>query len=88
MSEQKKLVTRMVAGKEVDVPIEEVWDSICKALRICRLLTCPGGEKYQEARLAFLSERMSDLEGVGFHYVRHPYSINLREVFVPAPTKP
>jgi hypothetical protein len=80
----KKYITRMIGGTEVDVPLDECWDSICKVLRIARMLTCPGGEKHQEARLAFLAERLSDLESYGFHYVRHPMSINLREEFVPA----
>lgn len=81
--QKKPLVTRMVAGKEIEVPLEECWDSICKVLRIARLLTCPGGEKHRDARLAFLAERLADIEALGFHYKRCPYSSNLREEFVP-----
>lgn len=77
-------ITRMQAGKDVDVPIEEVWDSICKVLRIARLLTSPNGEKYQEARLAFLAERLCDIESLSFHYCRRPFSTNIAEQFIPA----
>ena len=88
MAEEKKpLVTRMRAGKEVEIPLEECWDSICKVIRIARLLTSPGGEQYEATRLAFLAERMSDLQDLSFNYKSNPFSINLSECFVPGPRK-
>ncbi len=66
----KPKVTKMVAGKEEEVPIEQVWDSICKVIRLARVLTSrdPEGDKYREARIAFLKERLEDLEMLEFHY--------------------
>lgn len=77
------------AGKMEEVDLDEHWDAICKILRICRLLTSPNHSsrsdyELQTVRLAFLSERMSDLEGVNFFYRRQSYGINLEEMFVPA----
>lgn len=82
MSQPK--ITRMVAGKEVEVPIEEVWDSICKILRLARLVTYPGenGTKHRDTRLAFMSERLNDIENMEFHYRRNAYSSNMKEMFL------
>lgn len=77
-----KIVKRR-GGKEYRVEVDEVWDSLCKILRICRLLTCPGHEEYRDARLAFLAERLTDLEGLEFRYKRHPFGPNIDEEFVP-----
>lgn len=80
------LITRMENGKNVDVPINEAWDSMCKIMRIARMLTNGGDYQRDEhlyARLAFLAERMSDLEGMTFRYRRSPYGANLEDLFVP-----
>lgn len=87
MDKIKPPITRMIQGVEEEVHIDEVWDSICKILRISRLLTCPGGEEYQVTRLGFLAERMNDLENLSFNYKRNPRDINLQERFVPSSIK-
>ena len=62
-------VTKMVAGKDVEVPINEVWDSICKVIRLARLVAAanrPAEEQYLKIRVAFLEERLKDLENRSF----------------------
>jgi hypothetical protein len=76
------LISKMVKGKEEEVDIEECWDSICKILRIARILTCPGGKQYEQTRLAMMCERLQDLEGLNFHYKSHPFGISIPEEFV------
>jgi hypothetical protein len=82
------LVSKKVAGKDVEVPLEECWDSLCRMVRICWLLTCVGGKDSEQIRLAFLRERMNDLEGLHFHYKMHPFDGGTRqEEFVEAHKK-
>ncbi len=63
-------ITKMVAGKKVDVPIESVWNSICKVIRLARLASFRSDEtdylKFHEARISFLKERLDDFDGLTF----------------------
>lgn len=79
-------IQKKVAGKAVEVDLDEVWDSICKILRIARLLTNghdPNNAKYVNSRLAMLAERLCDLEGLSFAYKKNNYFSNIWENFVP-----
>lgn len=60
-------VSKMIEGKRVEVPIDEVWDAICRVIQLAQLLACPAGEQYQVARLAYLTERLNDLDGLEFN---------------------
>lgn len=60
-------VTKQVAGKPVDVPLEEVWPTIVKLVHLCRILNGSDGEKFREIRCAFIQERMDDLKNRDFH---------------------
>jgi hypothetical protein len=62
-------VTKMVSGKEVEVPLEQVWDSICRIISRARLAVSRGSdyEKYQKSRIDWLEERLDDVDGLTFH---------------------
>jgi len=68
-------ITKMVAGKEVEVPPEKVWNSISKVIHLARLASFRGNEddikyqKWHESRVAFLKERLEDLQGLTFHEI-------------------
>ena len=84
-----KYIGSFKAGNIVEIDLDEHWDTICKILRICRLVTSPNHTsksdyEMQSTRLAFLAERMSDLEGITFYYKRRPFESNIDEIFVPA----
>ncbi len=75
-------ITKQVAGKPVEIPPEEVWDSVCKILRSASLVVRrgEGEEKYLQTRLNFLEERFRDIEGLAFHYKRSPYGIIVADI--------
>lgn len=77
-------ITKQVAGKRVDVPVEEVWDSICRILRHAMLITRRGEaeEKYLQTRLSFLEERLNDIKGLAFHYRRSPHKSIVEDVIM------
>lgn len=59
--------TRIKAGKEIEVPLEQVWNSIVKVIGRARLLCNPDDESYIPIRRAYLNERLRDLEDISFH---------------------
>lgn len=60
-------VSRKVQGKVVPVPLNEIWASLAKVIRLARISVCPGSEgDVQQRRLAFLEERLRDLDGLDF----------------------
>lgn len=82
---EKPLLTRMVGGSEIEVPIEEVWDSLCKVIRLAWLVTCPNQPEYLLARLHYLHERLADLEGITFNYKRRLYGSNIGDEIIRLP---
>ena len=64
----KPKITKQIAGKHVEVPVDDVWLTICKVVRLCRIAVAPGvSGDIQQTRLAFLEERLQDLDGLSFH---------------------
>lgn len=73
-------LTQKINSKDVELPIEEHWDSICKILRLAKLIILDEPQ-YLEIRREWLKERMKDIKGVKFHYKDNPQSSVYGEEF-------
>lgn len=66
----KPKITKQVNGKHEEVPIEELWDSICKVIRKARVAAATSASDpadYLARRMSALCERLEDLDGYTFH---------------------
>lgn len=66
-------ITKKKAGVDIEIPIDKVWNSICRIIRLAQIssrCTQADQKQFTEFRLALLVERLEDIESMEFHEIK------------------